>query len=109
MSGKTVFVVVSKIDEPMHEGRLADFYPLSKNPMPVSGEHGYGVADLLDQVVEKFPLPETTTEKPESGPIRIAILGRPNVGKSSLLNELLGENRVVVHDMPGTTRDATLT
>ncbi|MBI4374607.1 MAG: ribosome biogenesis GTPase Der, partial [Deltaproteobacteria bacterium] len=109
MSGKTVFVVVSKIDGPVHEGRQADFYSLSKDPMPVSGEHGYGVADLLDRVVEKFPLSETTTEKPESGPICIAILGRPNVGKSSLLNELLGENRVVVHEMPGTTRDATLT
>ncbi|MBI2082907.1 MAG: ribosome biogenesis GTPase Der [Deltaproteobacteria bacterium] len=102
-SGKKVIIVVSKIDQPSHEERLADFYSLSEKPMPVSGEHGYGVAELLEEVVNGFP--STLSEEAIPEKISIAILGRPNVGKSSLLNCLLGEERVVVDETPGTTRD----
>ncbi len=103
-SKKKMFLVVNKIDDLSQEEKLVDFYELGHEVNPVSSEHGYRVNDLLDLVVKELPPPE---EEPVDDPsIRVALIGRPNVGKSSLLNRLLGEERVVVHDKPGTTIDA---
>jgi GTP-binding protein len=105
---KTRFVlVVNKLDNPqsnVRESEAAEFYKLGTDRLfSISAEHGYGVADLLDYVYEQFP----ESPAPERhGETRLAILGRPNVGKSSLLNALLGEYRAIVHEEPGTTRDA---
>ncbi len=111
-SGKRIIFVVNKIDQKSHEERLAEFYPLGGELFPCSAEHGLGIGDLLDEVVAVFPSPGLRPPSPASGrgvrgegEIRIAIIGRPNVGKSSLLNRLLGEERVVVDEAPGTTRD----
>lgn len=101
---RTVFYLVNKIDREIQEENLFDFFSLGiENPYPVSGEHGYGVPDFLDDLVRTFP----ESEVEESGDaIRIAVVGRPNVGKSSLINRLLGEKRLVVSDVAGTTRDS---
>jgi len=102
---KPLFVAINKIDTPQAEPLLADFYQLgTDNLYPISAEHGIGVADLLDAL---YPLLPAQEEQPESGTMpRIAIVGRPNVGKSTLVNTVLGEERVVVSDVPGTTRDS---
>jgi len=104
-SGKPFFFIVNKVDEAKHEKELSDFSSIGiENIYPVSAEHGYGVADMLDDLVAELPevedllLPENT--------LRIAIVGRPNVGKSSLVNRLLDSTRCIVSDIPGTTRDA---
>jgi len=104
-SGKPFFFIVNKVDEAKHEKELSDFSSIGiENIYPVSAEHGYGVADMLDDLVAELPevedllLPENT--------LRIAIVGRPNVGKSSLVNRLLASTRCIVSDIPGTTRDA---
>jgi GTP-binding protein len=113
-SGKAIGLLVNKIDQPKHhQDRLNDFYRLGiKHTFAVSGEHGVGAFAALESVLESLPSdfapddsdsPEDTSE---SRPTRIAIVGRPNVGKSSIANRLAGENRVVVSDSPGTTRDA---
>lgn len=99
-----VFFVVNKIDGPEQEDHLYEFYALGLDTLyPLSAEHGYGVPDFLDELVKA--LPRSAAEK-DSENIRIAIVGRPNVGKSSLVNRLVGEQRQVVSDVPGTTRDA---
>lgn len=103
-SGKKVLYVINKIDSPDHEEKLADFYQLGDAIYPISAEHGYRVNDLLDQVVASLPPSEEPSKNEKQ--ICIALIGRPNVGKSSLVNRLLGEERVIVHDQPGTTRDA---
>lgn len=113
-SGKAIGLLVNKIDQPKHhQDRLNDFYRLGiEHTFAVSGEHGVGAFAALESVLESLPSdfapddsdsPEDTSE---SRPTRIAIVGRPNVGKSSIANRLAGENRVVVSDSPGTTRDA---
>jgi len=102
-SGKKVFYVINKIDGLLHEEKLADFYDLGESLESVSSEHGYKVNDLLDKVVAEFPPEQKEVQKDKK--INVALIGRPNVGKSSLLNHLLGESRVIVHDQPGTTRD----
>ncbi|HEY7019120.1 MAG TPA: ribosome biogenesis GTPase Der [Gaiellaceae bacterium] len=102
---KPVFILANKIDDPAQDALALEFHRLGLgDPVPLSAQHGHGTGDLLDAVV---------TMLPGSGPqdvgveaIRVAILGRPNVGKSSLLNALLGEERVIVSEVPGTTRDA---
>lgn len=109
-SGKTIGLLVNKIDQPTHHrDRLNDFYRLGiKHIFAVSGEHGGGVFDALERVLEALPIEaddELSISDPTSA-IRIAIVGRPNVGKSSIANRLAGEDRVVVSDTPGTTRDA---
>lgn len=109
-SGKTIGLLVNKIDQPTHHrDRLNDFYRLGiKHIFAVSGEHGGGVFDALERVLEALPIEaddELSISDPTSA-IRIAIVGRPNVGKSSIANRLAGEDRVVVSDAPGTTRDA---
>jgi GTPase len=104
-SNKPVLVIANKIDDPSRDSEAAEFYRLGLgDPIPLSGLHGHGTGDLLDTVVEMLP-GEGRVETGEEA-IRVAILGRPNVGKSSLLNALLGEERVIVSEVPGTTRDA---
>lgn len=99
-----VFAAVNKIDGPMHEDLAAEFFQLGFDPIfSISAEHNYGVADLMDHVISSLPPAECEVE--EEG-VRIAVIGRPNVGKSSLVNRILGEERVIVSDIPGTTRDA---
>lgn len=97
-------LVANKVDDPRDTDSLAELYRLGLGePVPISGLHGLGTGDLLDDVVAR--LPGTGPVEPEET-IGVAILGRPNVGKSSLLNALLGQERVIVSDVPGTTRDA---
>jgi GTP-binding protein len=104
-SGKPVLYAINKIDGPEQESGVYEFYRLGLESLfPISAAHGYGVRDLMDGLVEMIS-PETMEEEEEKG-TRIAIIGRPNVGKSSLLNRILGSERVLVSDMPGTTRDA---
>jgi len=109
------FVVANKVDDPAHEAAIWEFMSLGLGePKPVSALHGRGTADLLDAVVSNFPLgePQITEEddweddEESSSMIAVAIVGRPNVGKSTLFNTLLGAERSVVHDEAGTTRDA---
>lgn len=105
--GESVIVVVNKCDTP-EQARLwtAEFHRLGIEPViGVSAEHGRGVADLLDAVVERLPSPAAAVE-PDEEATAVAVVGRPNVGKSSLVNALLGSERVVVSEVPGTTRDA---
>jgi GTP-binding protein len=102
---KPLFVAVNKIDTPKVETLVADFYQLGTDQLyPVSAEHGIGVAELLDAIYPLLPVPDEHQEQ-RTIP-RIAVVGRPNVGKSTLVNAVLGEDRVVVSDVPGTTRDS---
>ena len=102
---KPVLLAVNKADNMKRRAEAVDFYSLGLgDPIPVSALHGTGTGDLLDEIVESFPM--AVEEEEEEEAIQIAIVGRPNVGKSSLLNQLLGEERVIVSDVPGTTRDA---
>lgn len=104
---KPVYYVVNKIDgEELEPGLLPPFYELGVAKFwPVSAEHGYGVRTLMDDLIEALPEPRESPLQPEES-IRIAFFGRPNVGKSSLINRLLGQDRMVVSDIPGTTRDS---
>ena len=105
---KPVFYAVNKIDGPEQEDRISDFYSLGTDKLyPLSAEHRYGLNDLLDDLVKTLPIfqPPTDTDD-DLETIRIAVIGRPNVGKSSLINNILGEERLLVSDIPGTTRDA---
>lgn len=125
-SGKVIFIAVNKVDSVNTEGEIpiADFYALGLGDVfPVSAEHGRGVSSLAEAIIEKLGL-EPEPMEPEDddqtkdeveevaeadrprGDVRIAIIGRPNVGKSTFVNALLGEERFVVSDVPGTTRDA---
>ena len=105
-SGKPVFLVANKIDDARHEPEAAGLWNLGLGePYPVSAIHGRGVADLLDEVLKVLPEISAVAKQEIGGPRRVAILGRPNVGKSSLLNKAAGEERVVVNDLAGTTRD----
>ncbi len=103
-SKKPVVLVVNKLDHPKFEDEIYDFYALGiGTPIGISAEQGLGLGDMLDEVVAYFPRIEE--EAAEENP-SIAIVGRPNVGKSSLVNSLLGQERTIVSDIPGTTRDA---
>jgi GTP-binding protein len=105
-SRKPVFLVANKIDDARQEPEAAALWNLGLGePYPVSAIHGRGVADLLDLVIKKLPEVSAVAKVEVGGPRRVAILGRPNVGKSSLLNKAAGEERVVVNDLAGTTRD----
>lgn len=101
-----VFLVANKVDDAAQEPEIAVLWSLGLGqPWPVSALHGRGVADLLDAVLQVLPK-ESAVAKPQlGGPRRVAIVGRPNVGKSSLLNKAAGEERVVVNELAGTTRD----
>jgi GTPase len=102
---KPVLLVANKIDDPRRDAEALEFHRLGLgDPIPLSGLHGHGTGDLLDDILERLP-GDGPVEIGEEA-IRVAILGRPNVGKSSLLNALVGHERVIVSDVPGTTRDA---
>jgi GTP-binding protein len=104
-TGKSVFLAANKAESKRAEDEAGEFYQFGFELSPVSAEHGTGVGDLLDEVYDSLTFDEDEgTEK--SGEIKLAIIGRPNVGKSSLLNKLLGEERVIVSPIAGTTRDA---
>lgn len=105
-SGKPIVVAVNKCDTPgPFPAEAYEFYNLGLGDVfPVSSVHGIGMGDLLDEVVKHFPAPEE--EEEEDRAIRVAIIGKPNVGKSSLVNKLTGESRSIVSDIAGTTRDA---
>lgn len=106
---KPVFFAVNKIDSRQRSDNLYEFYALGIDPLfSVSAEHGLGIPDLMDQIVQQFPGSEIGDKEPEEkkSRLRIAVIGRPNVGKSTLINRLLGFERSVVDSTPGTTRDA---
>ena len=104
-SKKPVVLVVNKIDTLKEEDNAWEFYNLGiGDPITISGAQGLGLGDMLDRVVEHFD--NSYLEEEEDEFIRIAMIGKPNVGKSSLINRLLGEERVIVSNVPGTTRDA---
>ena len=101
--GKPVYVVANKVDG-VHDAAPAEFYALGLGePYPMAASHGRGVGNLLEALTANMPTQENVVE-PRG--LKLAIIGRPNVGKSTLVNRLLGEDRVVVFDMPGTTRDS---
>ena len=101
---KPIFLAVNKIDGPEHESLIHDFYALGmEKTYPLSAAHGFGLKALMEDVVKGVREPQT--EKEDSDQIRVSILGRPNVGKSSLINRVLGSDRLLVSDLPGTTRD----
>ncbi|WP_326717893.1 ribosome biogenesis GTPase Der [Vagococcus jeotgali] len=103
-SDKPVILAVNKVDNPEMRNDSYEFYALGLgDPIPVSGSHGIGIGDVLDEVVKHFA-PVTVEE--EDDIIRFSLIGRPNVGKSSLINAMLGEERVIVSNIAGTTRDA---
>ncbi|MBO8163026.1 MAG: ribosome biogenesis GTPase Der [Brevibacillus sp.] len=102
---KPIVLAVNKVDNPDMKAEIYDFYQLGVgDPYPVSGSHGLGFGDLLDAVFAHFP--DRTDEDEAEDVIRVSLIGRPNVGKSSLTNAILGEERVIVSEVAGTTRDA---
>jgi GTP-binding protein len=105
---KPVFYAVNKIDGAEREAHASDFYSLGIGPLfPISAEHGYGVGDFLDSLVAVFSsLEKDAVQETVDNSIALAVVGRPNVGKSSLINCILGEQRHLVSERPGTTRDA---
>jgi GTP-binding protein len=106
VSGRPVLLVANKVDDPAGTDQIHELYRLGLgDPVPISSLHGYGTGDLLDALLERLPGTSRRPEVPEDA-IRVAILGRPNVGKSSLLNALVGQERVIVSEVPGTTRDS---
>ena len=109
-SGRPVLLVVNKVDDAMHEAASWEFLSLGAgDPHTVSAQHGRGTGDLLDVIVERLNesyVVQEVADADDDGALRVAIVGRPNVGKSTLFNQLIGEERSVVHDLPGTTRDA---
>lgn len=105
-SDQPVFLVANKVDDVRQEPFAAELWSLGVGePYPVSALHGRGVADLLDQVFTVLPQESAVQSSFESGPRRVALLGKPNVGKSSLLNKAAKQTRVVVNELAGTTRD----
>ncbi|MEY4560855.1 MAG: hypothetical protein RLZZ618_132 [Pseudomonadota bacterium] len=105
---KKVFIAANKAEGMTESPLLGEFYELGMGePHPISAAHGQGIRSLLDACLADFPFEEATDDEPvENSPIKLAVAGRPNVGKSTLINTWLGEERLVAFDMPGTTRDA---
>jgi len=107
-TGKAFHLVVNKIDGLNEDVAVGDFYSLGVDALhAIAASHGRGVKRMFEAILERFPpIDEETLQSEDSNSIRVAIVGRPNVGKSTLVNRLLGEDRVVVYDEPGTTRDS---
>lgn len=104
-SGKSIFLIVNKTDGIDADVAVSDFYTLGVGaPYPIAAAHGRGVSSLMDEVCADFPEPNDEEQKAKG--IKVAIIGKPNVGKSTLVNRMLGEERVVVFDQAGTTRDS---
>lgn len=103
--GKPIFIAANKSESKTVEEDAAEFYKFGFSLTPISAEHGTNVGDLLEEVFEVLEFPEDEEEE-DSNEIKLAIIGRPNVGKSSILNKILGEERVIVSPIAGTTRDA---
>ena len=104
-SGKEMLLAVNKVDGPEHESLYLDFYQLGIEKIyPLSAAHGYGLKDLMEALTVDLPAAGHETENDED--LRVAVLGRPNAGKSSLVNRLLGFERLLVSELPGTTRDS---
>lgn len=104
-TGKPVIIAANKVESKTVENEAGEFYQFGFEMSPISAEHGTGIGDLLDMVFDHLAFEEEVCED-ASNEIKLAIIGRPNVGKSSLLNKILGEDRVIVSPIPGTTRDA---
>jgi len=103
-ANKPIMLAVNKIDSAKQTNQIADFYHLGiGKPIAISAYHNRGISELMDAVLASLPLSPTTVTEPEEA--KLAIVGRPNVGKSTLLNALLGSERAIVHEVPGTTRD----
>ncbi|HEV3215104.1 MAG TPA: ribosome biogenesis GTPase Der [Vicinamibacterales bacterium] len=107
-AGKPIIVAINKTDDKRSRAGALDFYELGFEPViEISAEHGQGTGDLLDEIIKRLPSTGRTEDEPETAiEPGIAIVGRPNVGKSSLVNRILREERVLVSDVPGTTRDS---
>jgi GTP-binding protein len=106
-SPRPVVLVANKADSPKMESGAAEFYQMGLEDLFItSAYHGRGTAELLDKIISLLPAPEPAEPEPEAEMLKLAIVGRPNVGKSTLLNALLGEERSIVDDVPGTTHDA---
>ena len=105
-SGKPIVLVCNKADNiEKDKNEIYEFYNLGiGNPFPISATNGIGIGDVLDEIYDKFPKNDENENDEEK--IKVAIIGKPNVGKSSLINKILGENRAIVSDIAGTTRDA---
>ena len=104
-SGKEVLLVCNKIDNYKVPDEVFEFYELGIGvPIEISAEQGLGIGDLLDEIIKHFP--ENKDTEYDEDIVKVAVVGKPNVGKSSLINNILGEERVIVTDIPGTTRDA---
>ncbi|WP_086313114.1 GTPase Der [Enterococcus sp. 7F3_DIV0205] len=103
-SNKPIILAVNKVDNPEMRNDIYEFYSLGLgDPFPISGSHGLGIGDVLDEAVKHF---STEIEEEDEDTIKFSLIGRPNVGKSSLINAILGEDRVIVSEIEGTTRDA---
>ena len=103
-SGKPVILAVNKVDNQQLNDSIYEFYALGLgDPIAVSGVHGIGIGDVLDAIIQSFP---KETRKEYEGMTRFCVIGRPNVGKSSLVNAILNQERVIVSNVEGTTRDA---
>ncbi|HHT50048.1 MAG TPA: ribosome biogenesis GTPase Der [Eubacteriaceae bacterium] len=105
-NNKHTLVVVNKLDTINLENNIFEFYNIGLgDPIPISSQQGLGIGDLLDEVIKNFPEKKEDDDLYNNN-LKIAVIGKPNVGKSTLINKLLGEDRVIVSDIPGTTRDA---
>jgi len=109
-SGRPILVAVNKAEGIDPARAVAEFHELGLGePLPISAAHGENVRDLVEEALDRVPAPaifDETEEAQDDRPIKVAVVGRPNVGKSTLVNTLLGEERVIAFDEPGTTRDA---
>lgn len=103
--GKDILCVINKIDDPSKLNRIYEFYKIGNDLIPISAITGYGLDELIDIIIEKIPVKRLQLPEEEEIP-KIAIVGRPNVGKSTIINSLLGKKRMIVSSIPGTTRDS---
>ncbi len=110
MSSKLLFTIVNKIDGPKHDVLVSEFYALGfERLFPISAEHGYQIEELMEEVLTFLPTLDevgSSQEDGEEGPLHLAVIGKPNAGKSTLINRILGTERLLTSDIPGTTRDS---